>query len=51
LFAKIDWRPQEPYHLFAVDVERAGFIAFGDEQRALRWTPTGGQERIKHPDD
>ena len=51
LFAKIDWRPEEPYHLFAVDVEQAGFIAFGEGQRAMRWSPTGGQERIKHPDD
>ena len=51
LFAKIDWRPEEPYHLFAVDVEQAGFIAFGDQQRAMRWTPRGGEERIKHPDD
>jgi hypothetical protein len=51
LLAKIDWRPEEPYHLFAVDIQRAGFIAFGEGQRAMRWTPGGGQERITHPDD
>ena len=51
LFEKIDWRPEEPFHLFAVDVEQAGFIAFGNNQRAMRWSPAGGEERIKHPDD
>src|SRR6184192_3323047 len=30
--ARIDWAPEEPsYHLFAVDIESAGFIVFGDE--------------------
>jgi hypothetical protein len=51
LFEQIDWRPEEPYHLYAVDVEQAGFIQFAPERRAIRWTPDGGQERIKHPDD
>jgi hypothetical protein len=51
LFEKIDWRPEEPYHLFAVDVEGAGFIQFAPERRAMRWSPAGGEERIKHPDD
>jgi hypothetical protein len=50
-FARIAWRPDGPFHLFAVDVEQAGFISFGDRQRALRWTPRGGAETIKHPDD
>ena len=51
LFEKIDWRPEEPFHLFAVDVEQAAFIKFGEGHRALRWTPEGGEERIKHPYD
>lgn len=51
LFEQIDWRPEEPYHLFAVDVEQAGFIQFAPERRAMRWTPATGEERITHPDD
>jgi hypothetical protein len=51
LQAKIDWRPEEPYHLFAVDVERAGYIRFGEGRRVLRWTPEAGTEGISHPDD
>jgi hypothetical protein len=51
LEAKIDWRPPEPYHLYAVDIESAGFIRFGKEPRALRWTAGGGFERIRHPDE
>ena len=47
----IDWRPEEPYHLFRADIERAGFIVFGPEQRALRWTQTDGLARIPHPND
>jgi hypothetical protein len=51
LFERIDWRPEEPYHLFAVGIERAGFIQFAPERRAMRWAPGTGEERIKHPDD
>ncbi len=47
----IDWRPPEPFHLFALDVRRAGFISFGEARRALRWTPERGLEAIRHPDD
>jgi hypothetical protein len=51
LEAKIQWRPSEPYHLFAVDVATAGYISFGDDRRAMRWTPDGGPEHLRHPDD
>jgi hypothetical protein len=51
LEAKIQWRPSEPFHLFAMDIERAGFVRFGKEQVAMRWTPGRGVERIPHPDD
>src|SRR5438552_18631609 len=30
LEARIDWRPSEPYHLFAVDIESAAFVIFGN---------------------
>ncbi len=50
LQTKIDWRPEEPYHLFAVDIESAGYIVFGDEPFAMRWNPIQGFARIKHPD-
>lgn len=49
--AAIQWRPTEPYHLFRVEIERAGFISFGQSHALLRWTPTTGLERLKHPDD
>jgi hypothetical protein len=50
-FAAIDWRPTEPYPLFAVDIERAAYISFGDEPRLLRWDAERGLERLRHPDD
>ena len=39
---RIDWRPPEPYHLFAVDIESAGFMVFGEHARTLAWDPEGG---------
>jgi pyridoxamine 5'-phosphate oxidase-like protein len=45
----IDWRPTDPFHLFAVDIESAGFVVFGKEPRALRWTPDTGLEELSHP--
>jgi hypothetical protein len=49
--AAIDWRPTEPYPLWAVDVESAAYISFGEGHRLLRWSPAGGLERLRHPDD
>ncbi len=49
--AAIDWRPSEPFPLFAVDVGSASYISFGDGHRLLRWTQEQGVERLRHPDD
>ena len=50
-FAIINWRPTEPYHLFALDVRSAGFISFGKDRRLLRWSVESGLERLRHPDE
>jgi pyridoxamine 5'-phosphate oxidase-like protein len=50
LFAAINWRPSEPYHLFSVDIARAGFISFGKNQKLMRWSPETGVEVMRHPD-
>jgi hypothetical protein len=47
--AKIDWRPPEPFHLFAVDVESAGFMVFGDDGYGLAWEPERGLRRLTLP--
>jgi general stress protein 26 len=48
--ARIDWAPDEPnYHCFSVDVERAGYIRFGDDGSALAWDPERGLRRLRHP--
>jgi hypothetical protein len=49
--ATIDWRPPEPFPLFALDVQSASYISFGEGHRLVRWTPSGGLERLRHPDD
>lgn len=51
IFAAIEWRPDEPYPLFAVDIERASYISFGEGHRLLRWTPEHGEEELRHPDE
>lgn len=44
--ARIGWAPDEPeYHLFALDIESAGYIVFGDEGYALAWDPEHGLRR------
>lgn len=49
--AAIGWHPTEPYHLFAFDVESAGYISFGKDRRLVRWTIARGVEVMRHPDD
>ena len=49
-WARIHWRPADPYHLFSVDIESAGFISFGSDRRLLRWSVEGGLETLRHPD-
>jgi hypothetical protein len=45
--ARIDWEPEEPnYHVFAVDVDSAGFVTFAEGNRfGLAWDPEGGLRR------
>jgi hypothetical protein len=44
--ARIDWEPEEPrYHLFALDVEAAGFVVFGEERYGLAWNAERGLRR------
>jgi hypothetical protein len=51
IFAAIDWRPTEPYPLFAVDIQSAGYISFGEQRRLVRWSPEYGAQKLPHPDD
>ncbi len=47
---RIGWAPDEPeYHLFALDIDSAGFIVFGDEHYALAWDPERGLRRQTIP--
>lgn len=49
--AAIQWRPSDPYPLFALDVESAAYISFGESHRLFRWTPSTGVQQLRHPDD
>jgi hypothetical protein len=43
--ARIDWEPKGPFHLFAIGVESAGYVVFGEGSLALAWDPSGGTRR------
>ena len=48
--ARIDWAPDEPnYHLFALEVEAAGFVIFGEGRYGLAWNPERGLRRWSFP--
>jgi hypothetical protein len=49
---RIDWAPPEPnYHLFAVDIDSAGFVTFDEPRYGLAWSPAGGLRRWAIADD
>ena len=49
--ARIDWEPEEPnYHCFTLDVERAGYIVFGERREALAWDPVRGLRHLPFPE-
>ena len=43
--ARIDWEPTGPFHLFAIEVESAGFLVFGESGYGMAWDPAGGTRR------
>jgi len=48
---RIDWEPAEPnYHLFALEIESAGFVIFGEGAYSLAWDPEGGLRRTTQRD-
>jgi hypothetical protein len=48
---RIDWAPDEPrFHVFGIDITRAAFIRFGDDQSALAWDAERGFRELRHPD-
>jgi hypothetical protein len=50
--ARIDWAPDEPdFHLFAIDVDSAGFVVFGGERYGLAWDAERGLRRWEIPAD
>jgi hypothetical protein len=42
--ARIDWEPSEPFHVFAVDIESAGWVQFREPRFGLAWE-AGGELR------
>jgi hypothetical protein len=36
LYEKIAWRPEEPYHLYSVDIESASFIIYENEEKMVK---------------
>jgi hypothetical protein len=50
--ARIGWEPTEPnYHLFAVDIESAGFVTFAEPRYGLAWEAGGELRRWSISED
>jgi hypothetical protein len=49
--ARIDWEPTGQFHLFAIDIEAAGFIVFGEDRFGLAWDPARGTRRWKQREE
>jgi hypothetical protein len=49
LFKKINWRPSEPYHLFAIDIESVAFVkSTAEGQEFKMWRADGrNQSRVR----
>ena len=47
LFARIDWKPPEPYHCFAFDLDRVGMVRFADGNRHVSTWRAGGSLQKK----
>jgi Pyridoxamine 5'-phosphate oxidase len=45
IFQRLQWRPDEPYHCFALDLDGAGFVRFRDEGRDVWHWRAGGSLR------
>jgi hypothetical protein len=43
--ARLDWDPPDPYHVFAVDIESAGWVTFAEPRFGLSWDPERGLRR------
>jgi hypothetical protein len=46
----IDWRPMQ-FNLFAVDIDRASYISFGEGRRLLHWSADRDEEELRHPEE
>ncbi|MGZ4186443.1 MAG: hypothetical protein ACXVFQ_16275 [Solirubrobacteraceae bacterium] len=43
--ARIDWEPTDPFHLFAADIQSAGFVTFSDAPYGMAWDAGRGTRR------
>ena len=45
--ARIDWEPPQPYHVFAIDIEAAGWVTFAQPRIGIAWDTERGLRRWK----
>ena len=52
VFARIEWRPTEPYHCFAIDIERAAYVRFEESiWEWWSWDPASGLRKETKPNE
>ena len=50
IMRRIDWAPTGDHHVFSLDVERAAYVRFGDDEVILTWDPDHGLQTLPFPD-
>jgi hypothetical protein len=51
-FARIGWRPAEPYHCFSVDISEAAYVRFEETIWTVwRWRPETGLRKETKPNE
>jgi hypothetical protein len=51
IFSRLQWRPDEPYHCFALDLDSVGFVRFrGGGRDVWRWRAGRGLAKDFRPD-
>jgi pyridoxamine 5'-phosphate oxidase-like protein len=50
IFARIQWRPTEPYHCFTFDLDAAGYLRFTEKaEEVWHWRPGGALAKRQIP--
>jgi hypothetical protein len=52
IFARVEWKPSEPYHCFVIDIDEAAYVRFEEQTwECWRWNAQRGLRKETKPND